>query len=126
MVSSVPYQTKAALGPPTPPPFYLRSLTLDFRRTTLPTSPHLCFQMIGMPLPRIRRPLQVFPIVRLICCATFNAPQRPDVYFFIIDYLNCVQLVVPGKHGVIRITVNKGGKEGQNTILSQSNLCPVV
>lgn len=64
---------RAALSPP--PPFYLRSLTLDFRRTTLPISPHLCFQMISVPLPRVRQPLQVFPIVRLICRSTFNAPM---------------------------------------------------
>lgn len=40
-----------------------------------------------------------------------------------MDYLNCVRLVVPGKHGVIRITVNKwGGKRDKIQSKSEQSM----
>lgn len=73
-----------------------------FRRTTLPTSPHLPFPNVWSECCSS----QVFPITHLICRSTSNASRSPNVYFFITDYLSC------GKHGAIRISVNKFGGGG--------------
>lgn len=71
-----------------------------FRRTTLPTSPHLLF-------PSDDRCAALCGCFRsFVWSAVWCLSMPRCLFFFITDYLNCVELIIHDKRGAIRITVN--------------------
>lgn len=101
-----------------------------FRRTTLPTSystslfPNDQYAALAHTSASAGVSNRSFDLL-----FDLKHPSMPPMSFFfiiIIDYLSCVLLVVHGKHGVARVTVNKWWGKGTKYNLRQSSLCPAM